>query len=352
MNPDQKSDKKFFFLITALIILAVISSFLGGFFVHQLLYTNQVPVPTPTPSATVTPVPTGPDIEQITTKYPPGKHFYDEGFYVLTKDNPPVTIVLSASRLEQNGGTYLQNTRASYINGDVTARLVDSKNTNDSAIVTDKIVKKWQTTIDPSRVLREGSEIEFVLNQTDFQLATGPLTNEIAIRSLPGYTKFFSNGNGTLTFNGQIHPVHLLYYRLYSQNAVDIQFYTQPVGLTTDLVVFWDQSDNLYVIDKSQVDKPVNDYQTHQVGFVEDKSGTVSRSFNVRVTRDSLSPPDHYTFAIDNLGVVLTLNRVKSVNKAPNENYQWYQSLVTGTVQNSGQTLSGRGTVEYIHDLK
>lgn len=354
MNPDQLSNRKFLLLIVPLIVLAFVSSFLGGYFVHQMLSGAAIPTPTPTPTLPVslTPLPTGPDVEQPTTNYPPGKHFFDEGFYLVTKDNPPVTIVLSTSRLEQNGGSYLQNTRVSYINGDTTVRLIDSKNTNDSGVITDKIIKKWQTTVDPSRVLRESSEISFVLNQTDFQLSTGLLANEIAIRSLPGYTKFFSNGNGTLTFGGQTHSVHLLFYRLYSQNAADIQFYTQPVGLTTDLVVFWDQADKLYVIDKSQVDKPVNDYQTHQVGFVEDKSGSVSRSFNVDVTRDSLSPPNHYIFTIQDLGVVITLNRVKSVNKAPNGAYQWYQSLVTGSVQNNGQTLSGQGTVEYIRDLK
>lgn len=343
-------------IILVLVLFGFTASFVGGFFTHQFLFPKDapppvVPSPPPQPAPVTPPVSTG--VVQDTTRYLPGKHFYDEGFYVLTKDSPHLVLLLSTTRSENATGSYSQSTRASLITPDVQTRITDSSSAKDSAIVTDKIIRSWQTTIDPSRVLREQSRMDVLVNSTVYQIDTGPLTNELAIRSLPGYTKFFSNGNGTITFDNQIHPAHVLYYRLYSQNAADLQFYTQPLGLTTDLIVFYDQNNNLYLMDSSEVDRPVNDYKTHKIAFFEDGvTGAVSKTFSANIVRDSVKLPHHYDITFDSpLNATLSLSLVNSLNKAPNTSYDWYLTSLSGFVQKAnGEKLTGFGIGEYIHD--
>lgn len=45
------------------------------------------------------------------------------------------------------------------------------------------------------------------------------MENEIGIRSLPGYTKFMSEGDGTIIINGEPFESYVLYTRIYSSNS-------------------------------------------------------------------------------------------------------------------------------------
>src|SRR5690349_559225 len=101
------------FIVFFLFIVTFASAFFGGFFLHQFLFSNpsiQPPIITPPPS-------TSPVESQVTTRYLPGKHFYDDGFYLMAADNPDIAIVVSVSRQEAANGAYQQATRISYFNG-------------------------------------------------------------------------------------------------------------------------------------------------------------------------------------------------------------------------------------------
>lgn len=348
------------YLIIGIVVIGFITTFTSGFVLSSLLSSekslknNQNGKITPTPkevSTTPKLLPENPAVPQDSTKFLPGKHYYDDTIMLVTKDAPQLTLIATATRGEQEQG-YIQSTRVSYFDGKNWTRLSDSKNTQDSTIVAGKLLKNWLVNIDPSRVLKQSVTAEVTFNNNDLAVISNTLLNEIGMRSLPGYTKFISQGTATLTVNGTLHEAHILYSRIYSENAADIQFYTQPFGLTTDWLAFWDDQGNFYHIDTTSVDKPTPIYQTHEIGVMEDSKGGVYKSFNLKVTRDGKNPPENYTFFIDYpVSSTLTLSRVNGVNKAPDGSYTWYLGNVEGTVTGAGgQAQNGVGIVEYIHD--
>ena len=336
---------KIVFLVV--ILIGFVTTFVSGYFLSTLLSSekNITTKPLPTTNTNISPMP------QNSTKFLPGKHYFDDTVMLITKDKPQITLVATVTRAEQESN-YAQDTRVSYYDGNTWTRQSDSATTSDSTIVNGNLVKSWNITIDPSRVLKQTAHGEITINNASLSFSTGVLQNEIGIRSLPGYTKFISNGNGTLVINGVPHQVYVLYTRIYSLNASDIQFYNQPFGVTTDWIAFWDTQGNFYHIDATSVDKPTQIYQTHQLGIMESSNGSVSKTFTVSINRNAKNPPDEYTVTLNNpISTVLSFKRVNGINKAPDGSFTWYMGNIEGIVKKSnGETLQGIGLAEYIHD--
>ncbi len=345
-------------LLIVIIIIGFITTFTSGYYLAYLL-ASEKNVTTKTKTKTqnknipsISNAPLYPTTNpQDVTKFLPGKHFFDDSIILITKNKPQITVVATVIRTEQEHD-YAQNTRVSYHDGSNWTRQIDSKTTPDSTIVGNSLVKQWTTTLDPSRVLKQKAHGEITINNSSLKFSTGDLHNEIAMRSLPGYTKFLSNGSGTLTINGTTHQAYVLYTRIYSLNAADIQFYDQSLGVTTDWIAFWDTQGNFYHVDATSVNKPTTKYQSHQLGVMEDTIGTVTKTFRVSTKRDTTNPPSQFTVSVNSpIGATLNLNRINGLDKAPNKSYTWYMGNIEGTVQKAnGEVVNGTGLVEYIQD--
>lgn len=301
---------------------------------------------TPTPTETGVSTPTG-----IPLHFQPGTFYFDDTIFVITKDKPQINVIATVTR-KQLSTAYIQNSRVGYFDGTDWVRKSDDRETPDSTIVGNPLVKRWDIEIDSSRVLKESVQGEILFDAHTLTFSTGTLHNEMIVRSLPGYTKVLSQGSGTLSVNGITRPAHVLYSRIYSLNAKDIQFYNQPLGVTTDWVAFWDTNGNFYHVDTTQVDRPTPIYQTHQLGIMEDTNGAVTKTFTITVSRDTEIPPLQFSVSLHNpISSILNLKRINGVNKAPNSSYIWYLGTIEGTVKASnGESIPGIGLFEYIHD--
>lgn len=363
-NSSSKRNTFFKFILILLVILGFITAFGGGYFLKDLLKKgNEVTqnikqeILQPSPSTNVQSNPQKPIIQnepstiQETTKFLPGKHYIDDTVIAVTKDKPNYSIVATVTRQEQDSN-YAQNSRVSYFDGNSWVRKLDTKSIPNSTIVSNSLVRNWTTNIDSSRVLKETDNGEININNSTILFSTGPLQNEIGIRSLPGYTKFLSKGDGTLTVNGTQHPAYILYSRIYSLNSSDIQFYNQPFGVTTDWLIFWDTDGNMYHLDATEVSNPTLIYQTHELAILDTSDNSVIKTFQANVTRDSSTPPNKYTISFGSpISGSLTLNLLNSINKAPDNSFKWFLGQVSGTIQKSdGKSVQGIGLVEYIHN--
>lgn len=352
VNQPQLKKKTFLKIIILLIIsVGFASSFAFGFYLNQLLKSEKN-VTTEKPSVTQpTTQNNAPQVEQDSTKFLPGKFYFDDTLIAITKESTPRSIVATTTRVQQEKD-YAQNTRVSYFNGSNWLRKIVSHPNSDSAMVSDQIIKNWQTKIDSTRVLKESSTGEIQMDNTKIGFYTGPLENEISIRSLPGYTKFLSRGEGSLTIDGKEIPAHILYTHIYSSNAQEIQFYNQPFGLTTDWIAFWDEEGNFYHVDTTSVDKPTSTYQTHKLGIVENLQGQVTKTFDLSIVRDNNNPPSSYKISLNSpINLSIDLTRTNSLNKAPNNSFIWFSGNVVGSVtKGNGQKINGVGLVEYIHN--
>lgn len=346
-------------VIPTVVILGFITTFASGYSLSQWLSTEMNVTTGSYTTANfprvldATPYPSSNDqqVEQGSTKFLPGKHYFDDSIMIVTKEKPQISVVATVTRAEQDTN-YAQSTRVSYFDGTDWTRQSASKTSPDSTIVSSNLVKSWSTVIDPSRVLKQTVQGEITINNTSLAFFTGVLQNEIGMRSLPGYTKFMSNGTGTLAVNGVALEAYVLYTRIYSLNAAEIQFYNQPFGVTTYYIAFWDTQGNFYHVDATSVDEPTPTYMTHQIGIMETINGAVEKTFSVSVNRDSKNPPEQYIASLNSpIGATLKFNRVNRINKAPSGTFTWFMGNIEGTVQRpNGETLSGVGLVEYIHN--
>jgi hypothetical protein len=345
------------FLVLVL-ILSLISSFATGYFVHGLLTsqttkpylpenrTNRIPIST----SPLTPTPASED-PQLSTQFLPGKFYFNDTIFVIARNTQRQTLIATAARTEQDSA-FEQSSRVSYFDGNAWHRVSTQQSHPDATIVSNKIIRKWELMIDPSRVLKESVQGEMMIDGITASFVSDTFTNEIVMRSLPGYTKLMSVTSGKIRIGTQEIPADILYSRIYSLNAADIQFYNEPLGLTTDWIAFWASDGSFYHVDATKVEKPTSIYQTHQIAVRKDAVGNVNKTFTVTVQRDTNTPPSNYNISLPTpITATIELTNRTSVNKAPNNSFDWYMSTVDGVLtREDGSKISGFGLAEYIHN--
>jgi hypothetical protein len=359
-NPQTQKKPNIFFdiLILFLLISGLSISFLGGFYLKSLLQkeketqnhfpvTSTQPIPTQAPTKTA-----NQNIDKelnLSSNLITSNFYYDDTIIILTKTKPYKALVVTATRNGKDN-SFIQGTRASFYNGESWTRKIENHEISNSSISSNSIVIEWLKNIDPSRVLKESISGIIQINDSQIKFDTGPLFNEMATRSLPGYTKFMSQSSGHVTINNSSYPAYYLYSKIYSQNASDIQFYNTPFGLTTNWLVFWGNNDTFYHVDKTNVPNPTNIYQTHEIAIKKDLNNFIGKTFKVAVSRNSIDSPDSYQFNLGNpINDSLSITRLNSINKSPDGSYIWQMGIVEGTINSQDNNISGIGLIEYIH---
>ena len=329
-SPTPQHSKNYLWLIILLSILSLLSTFIGGYYLNILLK-SEVVVATPVPIS---------ERPEKNTIFLPGKQYFDDTVMAFTENEPRKILIATVTRQEKDNGV-------SYFDGTKWTRKVSVANHETSEIYTNNIVSSWKIDIDPSRVLKQSVSGKITLDQTNLDFNTGMITNNIGVRSLPGYTKFMSTGIGSLVINGVPNQVKILYDRIYSSNSKDIQFYDSPLGLTTHWVAFWDTTGNFFHVDSTTVDNPTQIYQTHQIGVKVDTRGGVFKTFLVEVQPSKENPPQTYTIKFgEPMNQILSFKSNSSLNKDPGNENNWFMSYGLGSVDG----ISGFGAIEYIHN--
>ncbi len=340
----SKYSTKELVLIIAILAVSSISTFVAGYFINDLLHPT---IPNTSPQASTDPNTPSTNLNSFL----PDKHYMLDTIMVINKEEPHETLVASVGRAQGNI-RYNQNTRVSYFDGKNWMREIRDDSNDSLSIFSNNIVKKWKIDINPTRVLKEKvtGQITIKNNQVDF--ATQEFQNEIGMRSLPGYTKFMSRTDGTIQTNGKTSDAYVLYTRIFSLNASDIQFYGVPLGVTTEWLGFWDTKNNFYHIDKTNVVRKTDIYESHEIGVKVDPNTTVSKTFSISSQRDNNNDPKQFTFGFGNpINDTIKVNRLNMNNKAPTPLTIWQMSQVSGTVTTpQGETIKGFGLLEYIKD--
>jgi hypothetical protein len=334
-------DKKSVFLTITVTLISAIGLFASGYYIKSLLSTETdtkkidgkpiIPVEVNVPDY----------YENDSTLFLPGKHYFDDTIILISKAEPHYTVVATANRSEGGDVGYVQGTRVSFYNGNDWKRVTRSDTNLDSSIKNNEYINNWTIDYDKSKVLKQKINGQLNIKNEIIGFETQVLENEIGVRSLPGYTKFMSEGDGTLTIGGKTYESYVLYTRIYSSNSSDLFTYDGNMGLLTHWVAFWDNSGNFYHIDSTEVKNPVPNYQTHSIGISKDTIGNILKTFSVSVNKDNGNPPQNYevTLGYPN-SKTIKFNKYNDINKAPNNSYSWHMGNVKGE--------NGIGLVEYI----
>ncbi len=336
-------------ILLLLIFFGFVCTFFTGFYLATILHLELQPPDSSSPEPLSSEA-TG--SAGLSTPFLPGKYYFDDAAILITKDAPHYTIAATVSRSQQAEG-YSQSTRISYFDGTNWTRKMAQDKAADSEMMKNQFLKKWEINYDPSRVLKETVSAKMMVNDVNIEFLSGTLQNEIAMRSIPGYTKFMSEGkNARITINGTEHPAYIIYTKIYSFNAKDLQFYNTPLGVTTDWIAFWDKNGEFYHVDRTNVDKPTEIYQSHEIGVYKNITGSVNKSFSVDSSHDSLENPTIFTMKLrEPVYASLSLKMINQFNKYPDTAYNWFMGQAVGEVEKEDKTtVSGIGVVEYIHD--
>lgn len=335
-------------VVFAILFISSMTMTLGAGVLLDRLFVGEKPkviVPSPTP--TETPTDSTPDIP---TSFKPNTSYFDDTILLITKTEPHLTVVASADRSQENNN-YKQSSRVSFFNGQDWSRRVTSSTNDSEQIQTNDIIKDWNITYDQSKVLKQSATGTIMIDNNSIKFTTRTLTNEMTIRSLPGYTKFMSEGTATVVINNVSYDCYVLYTRIYSNNAAELVSYDGSFNLTTDWAAFWDKEGNFYHLDSTSVVQDIPNYKSHTIGVFKNKDGSVQKTFILNIARDNENPPVNYTIDFGApIGHKLTLTRTNGLNKYPNNSYVWYVGNITGTATDEkGIKSEGVGLIEYIN---
>lgn len=327
-------NKKTIVFTIILIIVSSVGLFFSGYYIKSLL-SEEISIKESTQKPPVV------FDENESSLFLPGKHYFDDTILLISKEEPHHTLVATVNRTEKDDLNYLQNTRISFFDGNNWKRVIRSDINPNSRIENNNFISNWTTDFDESRVLRQKVTGQINVDETTIKFSTEVLENEIGIRSLPGYTKFMSEGQGIININGVSFECYVLYTRIYSSNSSELFTYDGNIGLLTDWVAFWDNESNFYHVDSTEVKDPIPNYQTHSIGVFKNSLGGIYKTFNISVERDTSNPPQSYVI---NFGIPinkkLKFNKLNDINKSPSNMYSWHMGMVKND--------SGIGIVEYI----
>ncbi|MEK7168748.1 MAG: hypothetical protein AAB778_01935 [Patescibacteria group bacterium] len=324
---------KRYFLIVVLTVLTILGSFYSGFFLKNSLSPN-------------TNIDTNTNIVQ--QKYKP--NFIDE-IILVTKEKPYQALILTAIRTYSNENINNYTIKAFYFNGQKWLKEIsEGKSKELDNIPKTPLIPIWEIINDPSYMLKQSSNGEVNIDEKSIKFEIPTFYNEMSIRSSPKYTKFMSETDGTLIIDDKEYDSYILYSRIYSFSPPEgLIFISDPAGIETEWLAFWDNNGNFYTIDETVVDnkKTLDTYKAHSLGMVKDKDGKVQKSFILNLERNGLKK---YSVDIkENINKTIDITKLDSINKSVNGVDIWLTGLVEGEVKTKdGKSLKGLGVFEQI----
>lgn len=343
-----------------LLIFAVFISlflFLTGFLLRGFLspVKQAAPITTPEPLPTNTPVliqTPSEDSDKI-IQYLPGKQFYEDSIIVVTKQIPHITLIVSAGRIEQEA-QYQQYTKIQYYNRENSFRETLINSTANASITNNTIIRLWEPSQNSIFSKNNDAKISLKYKETALDIKINGFKSDISVRSLPGFTKFVSQGEGVLTINGEIFSANIAYTRSYSSNASYIKYLNTPEKLTGRWFVFWDTKGNFYYIDILATENKQNIYENYSKGIREDSAGNLTElldvNFNTLKDATDFGP---YEFIINKpLKQQIKFSFINSFNKSASQAYRWLLGIGEGVITNQEvkdkSSLQGFGVLELI----
>lgn len=284
-----------------------------------------------------------------------GTYYINDTVFLITKQGKKLTLIATATRTSEPQKKTTQVSRASYYDGTSWVRKTDTTTVSDLSIASDSIVKSWNVQMDPGINLRQKASGALALGNTDLAFTAPDLQNEMPTRATPGYTKFLSEGEGTLTVAGQTYDCFVLYSKIYSNNPAEFQVYDDIGPFQTYWIAAWDASGEFYHADITSLQKNTGPYQSHSIGFLKTAdNATISKTFFLDgfiSQLDGQKSPRmlaiNYHTPID---TVVNLSVDSSFQKYTNIGYQWITGVGETTIVDiQGNSKPGRAIFEYIN---
>lgn len=175
---------------------------------------------------------------------------------------------------------------------------------------------------------------------------TAPLQGDFLSRNRPEYTQFQSVTRADVTFNNKTVSAFALVENVLSNNYEERIYFPgyQNIEANTNQFILWDEADNFYMIDQSEVLSDTPEYPSHTWLLHKDmRSGKSQKSFTATIEEAGYQEWHVYAPAFDNATITLSLQ-----NTYKPEQDGRARHVVTGVITDNAGTRSISGLLKAI----
>jgi hypothetical protein len=165
------------------------------------------------------------------------------------------------------------------------------------------------------------------------------LQGDFMTRNSPTYTRHQSVGDGVVTYNDKKIPVHVLAEGIHSSDFNKSIFFegSDEIVSETRQFVLWDNEENFYMIDQSNVVSDIPEYPSHTwLLYKNHKSNYTKKGFTSNITSQSVlgRPETEWLItAPDFNDATIKLSLLKYIDDGDSQTRM--RALVSGTVTDS-----------------
>lgn len=131
---------------------------------------------------------------------------------------------------------------------------------------------------------KEALEIEYKIRNNSVKVKVKNLEGDFIVKNTPEYTKYVSVGTAEITVDNLSFIVNAALVKTYSNDSDKYLFFPGYDKLDSDTIygMFWDKSNNFYLIDKSDVHSIQQNYASHTwVLYKNKQNNSLNKYFEV-----------------------------------------------------------------------
>ena len=280
----------------------------------------------------------------------PGRRYFSEEVVVFGRDEEGHEILLTVMlcrKEDRPNNTFVHYRFLTLIAPGFNKSLTDTFSDPHPGEVPHDFVKRFSNRGTDDLSARESYELGLGMDGASLDLSIPSLEGDFVVKSSPEYTKLVSESPAELKLNGRVYRLRAVVEKIYSSDFATYLFFP-GYGKTrseTHGFVLWDEENNLYILDTSNVEDQNPSYRSHTWALFKDvRRRMMQKGFEAHVALRADANPLHWDISIPPFEVrKLTLDAVAPRADKPEE------GIARGTIDTSGGIKKISGF--YVHHV-
>lgn len=278
------------------------------------------------------------------------KQFHSDNIILYRGGGSSFALEIDFNRIEVSPGVY---THYTYLNGNINGEIISDY---DSVFATTTTLQKNRYVTEISRVMaddlspRDSYKVTVLVNGDPVSFEIKNLQGDFVTRNHPDYTQLQSEGTAEVIYKGEKFEAQALVENTYANNYTTKIFFPgyQEIDSTTHQFVLWDENENFYLIDISEVRSDTPEYPSHVWLLYKSASGeTIKKSFSASVSSvsDKIGRVSWSVSAPDFEGAMITVSPVVPFKQSGEDRIR---TEVSGTIYDNNGSRSIGGILHLV----
>lgn len=262
------------------------------------------------------------------------KYFYSDDIFIYAKDSNdnPLVINLSLNR-KKLGDFYHHYYYSNLIVGEFKEQEYTSFHNPSEQVKPDAFLTNFTNQLNEDLSTRESFSFSYEHGPVNIKVASEELLGDFITKNSLEYTRYITEGKATLNIGGQTYPARIAVIKSYSANYDKYVYFDgyETLRSFSQQYIFWDDKENFYLIDQSEVYKPNPFYKSHTwVLYKDADTQSMKKAFRGEIKIEEVDGVRaKWTIDIPDLSTKLMLQAYSAFNDKAS-------GIVTGTVDYQG----------------